>query len=189
MREYFDEAVEKLIKSEPSSTPQEIKDFKLVMEGVAGILETEFAEDLDKIPAAVILESGDILDLDNVIIPGGTKSVINHLLEKIPSDVVKIGEKVSNINWSRDIIEVTTKWGKYTANQVIVTVPLGVLKADHKNLFTPNLDEKKVKAINNLAMGCVGTIFLEWDQPWWSGNQVIFTSKLRMNTSISPDYV
>ena len=104
-------------------------------------------------------------------------------------DVVKIGEKVSNINWSRDIIEVTTKWGKYTANQVIVTVPLGVLKADHKNLFTPNLDEKKVKAINNLAMGCVGTIFLEWDQPWWSGNQVIFTSKLSMNTSISPDDV
>ena len=35
MREYFDEAVEKLINSEPSSTPQEIKDFKLVMEGVA----------------------------------------------------------------------------------------------------------------------------------------------------------
>ena len=81
MRAYFDEAVEKLINSEPSSTPQEIKDFKLVMEGVAGILETEFAEDLDKIPAAVILESGDILDLDNVIIPGGTKSVINYLLE------------------------------------------------------------------------------------------------------------
>ena len=65
----------------------------------------------------------------------------------------------------------------YTANQVIVTVPLGVLKADHKSLFTPNLDEKKVKAINNMGNGCIGTIFLEWDQPWWSGNQVIFMGK------------
>merc|ERR1712227_733879 len=174
MREYFDDAVQNFIKSDPSSTPQEIEDYKVVMEGVGGILETEFAEDLNKIPAAVILAGGDLLDLDNVIIPGGTKSIINFLLDKLPSDVIKIGEKVTNIDWSGEIVEVSTKWGKCTANQVIVTVPLGVLKADHKSLFTPNLDAKKVKAINNLEMGCVGTIFLEWDQPWWSRNQVIF---------------
>ena len=181
MREYFDEAVQNLIKSDPSSTPQEIKDFIIVMEGIGGILETEFAADLDEIPAAVIIEAGDLLDVDNVIIPGGTKSIINNLVEKLPSDVIKIGEKVTNIDWSGDRVQITTKWGNYSADQVIVTVPLGVLKADHKSLFTPNLDEKKVKAINNMGNGCVGTIFLEWDQPWWSGNQVILIGMCRMN--------
>ena len=125
MKEYLNEAVEILIKSEPSSTPEEIRDFRIVMETIGGILESEFAEDLDKVPAAVIIEAGDLLDVANVIIPGGTKSIINKLKGKLPSDVIKIGEKVTNIDWSKDIVEVTTKWGKYTANQVIVTVPLG----------------------------------------------------------------
>ena len=103
------------------------------MQGLAGILETEFAENLNKIPAAAILGSGEM-------------------------------------------VEVTTKRAKYTADQVIATVPLGVLKADHESLFT-HLDEKKVNAINNLGNGCIGTLFLEWDQPWWSGNQAIFSGK------------
>ena len=71
------------------------------MQGLAGILETEFAENLNKIPAAVILGSGEM-------------------------------------------VENTNKRAKYTADQVIATVPLGVLKADHESLFTQNLDEKKV---------------------------------------------
>ena len=61
----------------------------LVRQGLAGILETEFAENLNKIPAAAILGSGEM-------------------------------------------VEVTTKRAKYTADQVIATVPLGVLKADHE---------------------------------------------------------
>ena len=52
MRDYFEE-------SDPSSTPEEINDFKVVMEGLVGILETEFAENLNKIPAAAILGSGE----------------------------------------------------------------------------------------------------------------------------------
>ena len=105
MREYFDDAVQNFIKSDPSSTPQEIEDYKVVMEGVGGILETEFAEDLNKIPAAVILAGGDLLDLDNVIIPGGTKSIINFLLEKLPSDNIEQTAVNTSTKFNKEVLE------------------------------------------------------------------------------------
>ena len=71
---------------------------------------------------------------------------------------------------------VTTEQDTLIARQVIVTIPLGVLKANHKKLFTPNLDSEKVKTIENVGFGNVAKLFLEWDQPWWSEYQMIVTS-------------
>ena len=175
MRKYFDEVVENIINSTSSFTSQEISDLETAMEGLAGTLETEYSEDIHNLSARVVLQSQDLFDIDNVLIPGGTKSIINKLLNTIPSEVIKLDEKVVNIDWSKEFVAVTTEANKFTAKQVIVTVSLGVLKADHEELFHPNLDEQKIQAINNMGFGNLGKIFLEWDQPWWSGNQVIIT--------------
>lgn len=42
----------------------------------------------------------------------------------------------------------TANGGIYTANHVIVTVSLGVLKEKHNQLFYPPLPNEKVKTIN-----------------------------------------
>lgn len=49
-----------------------------------------------------------------------------------------------------------------TANHVIVTLPLGVLKASYGTLFTPNLPEYKVKSIEALGYSVVDKVFLEF---------------------------
>lgn len=48
------------------------------------------------------------------------------------------------------------------ADHVIVTLPLGVLKANHEKLFTPSLPECKVKSIQSLGFSVVDKIFLEF---------------------------
>lgn len=68
-------------------------------------------------------------------------------------------------------ITVRTSQGKsYTADKVLVTVSLGVLKESHKELFEPKLPAINIKAIENLSFGSVNKILLEYAQPWWSSN-------------------
>ena len=70
-------------------------------------------------------------------------------------------------------MEVTTESGSsYRAEHVIVTLPLGVLKHDHGQLFYPGLGKEKVGAIERVGEGRISKIFVEWDEPWWVGEEV-----------------
>ena len=83
-----------------------------------------------------------------------------------------------NIDWTDDDkVLVTTERETLTARHVIITIPLGVLKANHKKLFTPNLDNDKVKSIESLGFGNVAKLFLQWDMPWWERYEMIVTGK------------
>lgn len=55
----------------------------------------------------------------------------------------------------------------FIADHLIITVSLGVLKAQYQDLFHPPLPDKKVKTIQNYAYGAIGKIFLEFDEPFW----------------------
>lgn len=62
-------------------------------------------------------------------------------------------------------VEVTCLNGTtITANHVVVTVPLGVLKSTHETLFTPNLPQNKVKSISSLGFSVVNKIYLEFKE-------------------------
>lgn len=56
---------------------------------------------------------------------------------------------------------------QYAADHVIVTVSLGVLKAQHEKLFTPQLSDEKKFLIEKYAYGAVGKIFLEFEDIFW----------------------
>lgn len=55
----------------------------------------------------------------------------------------------------------------YSADHVIFTASLGVLKDRHRTLFTPNLPADKIKAIDNIGFGTLGKFFLEFEEPFW----------------------
>ena len=57
---------------------------------------------------------------------------------------------------------------KYYADHVICTIPLGVLKSQHKTLFDPALPDSKLKAMEHLTFGTVNKIFLQYDTPFLS---------------------
>ena len=62
------------------------------------------------------------------------------------------GTKVKTIRWGseglRKGVEVeTTDGARYSADLVVVTVSLGVLKENAANMFNPPLNDKKLNAI------------------------------------------
>lgn len=59
------------------------------------------------------------------------------------------------------------------ADATIVTVSLGVLQAQHRQLFSPGLPPEKVAAIERLHIGCVNKLFLDFgpaDAPTGGGS-------------------
>ena len=62
----------------------------------------------------------------------------------------------------------------YTADYVVVTVPLGVLK-NNKISFVPALSQKKQKAINNIGFGLLDKMVVEFEEVFWEDvNNFIF---------------
>lgn len=53
-----------------------------------------------------------------------------------------------------------------SANHVICTIPLGVLKEQANSLFEPPLPQYKIESIERLLFSAVDKIFLEYDRPF-----------------------
>ena len=86
---------------------------------------------------------------------------------------IKLEKEVVNIAWDPSsksgIIKIICADGSnYTANHLIFTASLGVLKARHQSLFTPSLPQSKIKTIENIGYGTLGKVFLEFEKPFWS---------------------
>lgn len=54
---------------------------------------------------------------------------------------------------------------EYSADYVIFTASLGVLKSRHASLFTPTLPDEKIVAIENSEFGSLEKIILEFTEP------------------------
>lgn len=67
----------------------------------------------------------------------------------------------------------------------MITVSLGVLKKNYRELFEPQLPEINTKAIENLSFGSVNKILLEYSQPWWNSNWTASNILWTENDSIS----
>ncbi|KAI5636664.1 flavin containing amine oxidoreductase domain-containing protein [Phthorimaea operculella] len=84
---------------------------------------------------------------------------------------IKLNQEVTKIEWpqeEKEKVSVTTKDGTvYKAENVIVTLSLGVLKERHQNLFNPPLPQDKITAIEKLQIGATGKIIFSFDKPWW----------------------
>lgn len=57
---------------------------------------------------------------------------------------------------------------EYSADYVIFTASLGVLKDRHGSLFTPPLPDNKILAIEKSDYGSLEKIFLEFAEPFWN---------------------
>lgn len=79
---------------------------------------------------------------------------------------LRTGMEVLSVDWRRKPISIRTRSGAdITADRVIITVPIGVLRSASIR-FDP-IPETKFEAIHALQMGCVTKVVLEWKQRFW----------------------
>lgn len=151
-------------------------------------LDTEFANSATKIPAEAALElvpnynDAQAWDAfftssegDNTAFPCGFSQVATQLATGLD---IRLSEPVSAINYSGCMVTVTTSAGMHACDHVIVTVPIGVLKAGTIT-FTPALPAVKAAAIARLGSGLLNKCFLEFapgTQFWPSDRMVLGTS-------------
>uniref|UniRef100_A0A8C5E9H5 [histone-H3]-N(6),N(6)-dimethyl-L-lysine(4) FAD-dependent demethylase n=1 Tax=Gouania willdenowi TaxID=441366 RepID=A0A8C5E9H5_GOUWI len=76
-------------------------------------------------------------------------------------------DQVQTVDYSGDVVKVTSRDGsKWTAQKVLVTIPLTLLQ---KNMiqFIPPLPERKLKAIHSLGAGIIEKIALQFPFRFW----------------------
>lgn len=167
---------------------------------IAGF-DTEFARTATKIPARAVLELipgfNDAQQwaaftsssaADNTYFPNGYSQVAEQLALGLD---IRLNARVHGIAYpANNPVIVTSDVGSYLAEHVIVTVPIGVLKAGSIT-FTPGLPSAKQTAISRLGSGLLNKVIMEWapaDQFWPSGPdapQVLgMQSAMRGNFSI-----
>jgi monoamine oxidase len=73
---------------------------------------------------------------------------------------------VRSIDWSAPVVRVNTSVREYTADRVLVTLPLGVLKTGDV-AFLPALPVDKNQAINKLGVGVLNKCYLRFAKAFW----------------------
>jgi len=124
-------------------------------------IEHEYAADAAALsPEAT--EEGDDLGGGDVVFPGGYVEVPEQLLSGYD---VLLDTHVESVEVDSRAT-VRTASNDIEADAVLVTVPLGVLKA-RSIAFVPDLPEATWAAIDRLGMGLLNKVFLEFEDVFW----------------------
>ena len=137
----------------------------------------------------VTFDTGDLDQLSSLLYHegeeyGGIEKIATNGYDTIPQYLatglnVQLNQRVSAIDYSNSKIQVTHNGAVSEADYVLVTVPLGVLKANTIQ-FTPQLPTTKQNAIQKIGMNCVNKFLLTWDTAFWDDVQYIsYTPEIR----------
>lgn len=134
----------------------------------------------------------------------GFGSLIDCLTGELNNKLIQYNKNVTEIHVHNHQIEVNNNKRKnsrkipnisvkcsdgslYTADHVIVTFSLGVLKDVHKTLFHPILPSSVRLAIDSIGFETINKVFMEFEFPWWhnlDGIQFVFKHNKEVNNQI-----
>lgn len=100
---------------------------------------------------------------DDFLFPNGYDQIIEILAKNLD---IKLKQNVQEVNYTESGVTVKTNQGSFSADAVVITLPLGILKAD-KVKFSPALPSQKTTAIQRLAMGVLNKVVLKFPKPFW----------------------
>ena len=108
---------------------------------------------------------------------GGEERISVNGYDTIPSYLaiglnIQLNQKVTKIDYSNTKILVSHNGTVTEADYVLVTVPLGVLKAN-KIDFLPSLPNTNQNAIHKVGVNCVNKFLLTWETAFWDDEQYI----------------
>ncbi|WP_189213950.1 FAD-dependent oxidoreductase [Actinokineospora fastidiosa] len=134
------------------------------------ILREDVAEDIDKLSLKYWEDGYLVYGHGDSILHQGYQCVVDALAEGLD---VRLGHVVTGIDTRATPVRVTTDHRVFEADKVLVTVPLGVLKAGAVR-FEPELPEAKRSAIARLGFGTLNKIALHYREPFWPTEQYVF---------------
>ncbi|MEM1361784.1 MAG: FAD-dependent oxidoreductase [Pseudomonadota bacterium] len=130
------------------------------------ILQHGAGADRDQINLSAYVQQDDY-DGADLVFPGGYAQILPALSGGYD---VQLQHEAQRISRGNNGIEITFSDGKsHSADAVIVTVPLGVLKAGRPQ-FDPPLPRAKRRAIEKLGMGLLDKLYLHFDEVFWDRN-------------------
>ena len=139
--------------------PAELLDVEM---GITESIEHEYATDAVNL-SALHFDDGADEGGGDALLPGGYDKVVEAVANGLD---VRLGHVVASVDTSGDRAVVVTSRGRFEANAVIVTVPLGVLKAGSIQ-FLPALPDSKSTAIARLGMGALSKTCLRFESAFW----------------------
>lgn len=142
---------------DPSSQAHRLINFVL-----NGDLEHEYAGSVAQL-SAHWYDSGQAFDGDDALFEQGFGVIAEALAEGLSID---LGQVVREIQWDQSPVRVITQQTEFLADQVVVTLPLGVLQAGRVR-FTPALPNDKQRVIARLGMGVLNKCYLRFEGAFW----------------------
>ncbi|MFP5489665.1 MAG: flavin monoamine oxidase family protein, partial [Acidimicrobiia bacterium] len=112
----------------------------------------------------------------NVVVAGGYRSLVDHLADGLD---VRLGVVVTSIAHDGAGCTVETSQGTFTADHVVVTVPLSILQRRDIR-FSPSIREHE-EAADRLGMAHLEKVVVRFDRPVW-------TAAHRRATFLSDDH-
>nr|XP_023677159.1 peroxisomal N(1)-acetyl-spermine/spermidine oxidase-like isoform X1 [Paramormyrops kingsleyae] len=174
--EHFVEEVQKLTANWEASTEEKrLMDGILSMVGKDLLIDTG-ASDLK----SVSLGSWKYFHADtdgDLNIEGNMFDLPSKLLKEFPDESLLLKKPVRKIEWDGSFRTgngeqhpVRVEFGdeeEILADHVVVTISLGCLKAQASTLFSPQLPEHKLQAIDCVRFGTLTKIFLVYEEAFW----------------------
>ncbi|MFQ3583504.1 MAG: NAD(P)/FAD-dependent oxidoreductase [Cyanobacteriota bacterium] len=108
-------------------------------------------------------DDGEAYDGSDALFVQGYRTIVEHLAAGL---TIRLGEEAKAVRWAGSEVVVSTPQNSYSADKVIVTLPLGVLKANQVT-FEPELPESKRRAIQGLGMGVLNKCYLRFPEVFW----------------------
>ena len=147
----------------------------------ANLTLLSLGEEPDRVSAT---DYGELWDGNDLVVPSGYGALVSRWGSDVP---VRLGTPVTAIDWSGPGVVVETSAGAVRARAALVTVPLGVLKAE-TIAFRPGLTAPIKDALGGLHMGAYTKIALGLDPARLGAADLVYTNDaLRRGGTMSFD--
>ena len=132
-------------------------------------IEHEFAGGIDEI-SAVNPDDSEVFGGEDVLFTDGYGRIADYLARDLD---IKLGQVVEEVVYGNDGIKVRTNQELFSADRIIITLPIGVLKNGTVK-FKPPLPTEKQEAITTMGAGLLDKLFLRFPTIFWDEEVEIF---------------
>ncbi len=158
-----DVVVDTAIESDPAWATMSTSDRKLVRFILNSIMEQEYGGATSEL-SSFWWDAGSAFGGEDALLPDGYSAITDYLASGLS---IRLEHVVERIEWGgSELVAVTRDGGRHVADRMVVTLPLGVLKAQSVT-FSPALPASHRQAIATLGMGVLDKCYLRFPHVFW----------------------